>query len=154
MKRSCTDCVSSTINCIIVSVSVQTTTSGYENILKLFNFFYTATSAPKQSFPIADFSKANCGPNEVGGIPQSVCWDPFGKYIAVLFKDSPNVALFSTTIDRITVNISPAFFVSGNRNVNEHASFICFQPNHEKTAQVILTIGWSSGRIQYVPILC
>lgn len=86
----------------------------------------------------------------MGGMAKSICWDPTGKFIAVMFKHSPSVAIFSTTINRNMVHISPSVFVRGDRIENEFATFICFKQNNPN-GQVVLTIGWSSGRIQYYP---
>lgn len=110
-----------------------------------------ASMAPKQSFPIVDLSQSGYDKG-VGGLAQSVCWDPSGKYVAVMFKNAPSVAVFSTSINRNMVHISPSVNVIGDRMENESASFICFKNKYKSHSHTILTIGWSSGRVQYFPM--
>lgn len=111
----------------------------------------TASIAPKQSFPIADLSRVQVGRQEFGGQPKSICWDPTGKYVAVMFCVSSSIAIFNTTIDRNLLSISPSCYVKSNAS-DESPSFICFQPIYEKNSNIVLTIGWSSGRVQYFPL--
>ena len=110
-----------------------------------------AGSAPKLALPVADLTKTVVGQHEVGGQPQSVVWDPNGLYLAIIFKDSPCIAIFSTCIQKFNLNVSPSCFITGIGE--ESPSYICFQSKNRKNSDSVLTIGWSSGRIQYFPFI-
>ena len=110
-------------------------------------------SNPKQALPVADLSSMSIDGVEVGGQPQNICWSPNGKYVAIAFKDSSSIAVFATSINRHLLNISPSFFLNGH-TVDEYPSFICFQPTYRKSSDTVLTIGWSTGRVQYFPFIC
>lgn len=111
--------------------------------------FISDGSSPKQALPVADLSKITVDDRELGGQPQCVAWDPNGLYLAITFKDTPCIAIFSTCVQKFNLSISPACFLSGNGN--EYPSYVCFQSKHRKNNDTVLTIGWSSGRIQYFP---
>lgn len=109
-------------------------------------------AAPKQSFPIADFKAIQHGQRVIGGHPKSIAWDPTGRFVAVMFKSpTSSIAIFSTAINRDVLSISPNFNISGD-DPDESPSFICFREMYEKHDEVVLTIGWSTGRVQYFPI--
>ncbi|XP_013112380.2 aladin [Stomoxys calcitrans] len=124
-----------------------------EPILYRLQFFeeqlFKNGSSPKQALPIADLSKITVDNREVGGHPQCVAWDPNGHFLAITFKDTPCIAIFTTCIQKFNLSISPSCFLAGNGN--EYPSYICFQSKHRKNSDTVLTIGWSSGRIQYFP---
>lgn len=106
---------------------------------------------PKHALPVADLTAKNIDGTDVGGLPQSICWSPNGKYVAVLFKTTTSIAIFNTSINRHSLNISPQFFIHRSTD-DEHPSFICFQANYAKNSDTILTVAWSTGRVQYYPI--
>lgn len=108
-------------------------------------------AAPKQSFPIADFKSIRSGQREIGGLPKSITWDPTGRFIAVMFKSTPSIAVFSTSINRDVLSISPNFNISGD-DPDEFPSFICFKEIYGEHDDIVLTIGWSTGRVQYFPM--
>lgn len=108
-------------------------------------------AASKQSFPIADFKAIKCGQRIIGGLPKSIVWDPTGRFVAVMFKSSASIAIFSTSINRNVLSISPNFNISGD-DQDEYPSFICFKEIYEKHDEIVLTIGWSTGRVQYFPM--
>ena len=114
---------------------------------------FTTTSAPKSALPIADLSKITIDHNDVGGRPQSLAWCPQNQYLAITFKDTSAIAIFHTSVTKNGVNITPSCFLTGIGV--EYASYICFQENNMKSTidkpKNVLTIGWSSGRIQYFP---
>lgn len=112
---------------------------------------FTVAAAPKQSFPIADFKTIQSGQRVIGGLPKSIVWDPTGRFVAVMFKFSTSIAVFATSINRDVLNISPNFTVSGD-DQDEFPTFICFREIYEKYDDVVLTIGWSTGRVQYFPL--
>jgi aladin len=103
------------------------------------------------ALPIADLSKISIEHSEVGGIAQQLAWN--GKYLAVTFKDTNSIAIFQTSIRKHQLNILPMCLVSGNGT--EFPSYIVFQPSYKNhsAADSILTIAWSSGRIQFFPFV-
>uniref|UniRef100_A0A2H1WA80 SFRICE_032593 n=1 Tax=Spodoptera frugiperda TaxID=7108 RepID=A0A2H1WA80_SPOFR len=78
-----------------------------------------------------------------------MCWDPTGKYLAILFEESHLVTVFCTTKLMLQLKITPCCFVCG-MDV-EVPSTIAFQQNFTEGA--CLTIAWSSGRVQHFPII-
>ncbi|TMW40060.1 hypothetical protein DOY81_014859 [Sarcophaga bullata] len=117
-----------------------------EPILYRLQFFeehlFQTGSAPKLALPVADLTKTVVGQHEIGGQPQSVVWDPNGLYLAIIFKDSPCIAVFSTCIQKFNLNVSPSCFITGIGE--EYPSYICFQSKNRKNLDSVLTIGWSS----------
>lgn len=114
------------------------------------NVFLDSSTA-KQALPVADLSLINVGSAQVGGRPQSIAWDPVGRRLAVTFKDSGSVAIFLTSINRTKLSIAPDCLLVGMGA--EVPSFICFQEHYKKKPDTVLTIGWSSGRVQFFPFL-
>ncbi|XP_053688207.1 aladin isoform X1 [Sabethes cyaneus] len=116
---------------------------------------FTATLIPKSALPIADLSKLTTGQVEVGGRPQALAWCSKSEYLAITFKDTSAIAIFNTVINRSQLNITPSCFLTGLGI--ESPSCICFQQNlgrrAGRTVKTVLTIGWSSGRIQYFPFV-
>ncbi|XP_014203352.1 aladin [Copidosoma floridanum] len=114
----------------------------------------------KVAMPLIDLSKVTFASNEedvhitAGGRVISMDWDPLGKYLAVIFQDSPLVAIFKTKIgstSRIT-EVKPLCFAQGFLGEVPHC--IEFYHNYQKKSDTtILTIAWSSGFIQHFPIL-
>lgn len=112
---------------------------------------FPVSAAPKQSFPIADFSPIQSGERRIGGLPKSIVWDPTGRFVAVMFKASSSIAVFSTSINRNLLSISPNFNISGD-DVDEYPTYICFKELYGEHDDTVLTIAWSTGRVQYFPI--
>ncbi|XP_055389562.1 aladin [Condylostylus longicornis] len=112
---------------------------------------FATSNLPKQALPIADLTKVTVGYRELGGLPQSIAWDPHGRYLAVIFKDTSCIAIFMTSLTKFNLNISPSCFLTGIGS--EYPSFICFQSINRRNSDSVLTIGWSSGRIQYFPFV-
>lgn len=104
---------------------------------------------PQQALPVADLSKISIEHTEVGGDTQQLAWN--GRYLAITFKDTSAVAIFQTTIRTHQLSVVPFCLVSGHGI--EFPTFILFQPSHKskQSGQNVLTIGWSSGRIQFFP---
>lgn len=110
------------------------------------------SSMPKQALPVADLARITVGAAQVGGRPQSIAWDPAGRHLAVTFKDSGSVAIFLTAINRTKLSLAPDCFLVGMGA--EVPSFVCFQERYKKRQpDTVLTIGWSSGRVQFFPFL-
>lgn len=112
---------------------------------------FPVSAAPKQSFPIADFTPAQHGNRIIGGLPKSIVWDPSGRFVAVMFKSSASIAVFSTSINRNILSISPNFYINGD-DIDEYPTYICFKAIYNEHDDIVLTIAWSTGRVQYVPI--
>lgn len=104
---------------------------------------------PKQALPVADLSKITVGQTEVGGLAQNLAWDPKGLHLAVIFRHSSAVAVFLTSIKRNMLGCSPDFFLVGVGA--EVPAYIAFQETYRNKPESVLTIGWSSGRVQYFP---
>ncbi|KAJ8686499.1 hypothetical protein QAD02_022293 [Eretmocerus hayati] len=114
----------------------------------------------KVAVPLIDLSKVvfTCDEDDarivVGGRVVSMDWDSTGRYLAIIFQDSPFVALFKTkigSISRIT-EVKPLCFVKGFPG--EVPSCIQFYQNYQKKLDfAVLTIAWSSGFIQNFPIM-
>lgn len=88
----------------------------------------------------------------VGGLVQSMAWDPTGERLAVVLQDNKGnsqkcVALFRTKISPV-LEITPCGFVQGGKATVPH--HISFQPKYDHGA--VLTVVWSNGRISYVPL--
>lgn len=100
---------------------------------------------------MADLSPITTGSVRVGGRPQSIAWDPSGRHLAVTFQDTDAVAIFLTSINRTKLSIAPDCFLLGLGA--EMPSFICFQERYKNKPDSVLTIGWSSGRVQFFPFV-
>ncbi|XP_067622354.1 aladin-like [Eurosta solidaginis] len=83
---------------------------------------FASGASPKEALKIAELTKFNAGRREVGGEPQVLAWGADGGHLAVMFKDTP-----------------------------EYPSYVCFQSKTQRNTDTGLTIGWSSGRIEYFP---
>lgn len=70
-----------------------------------------------------------------------------------MFKDTSAIALFTTNILNHTLNITASCFLTGL--AMEYPICITFQPEYSSHKQfnAVLTIGWSSGRVQYFPFV-
>lgn len=92
---------------------------------------------------------------DIGGIPQSLAWDAKGQHLAVSFKDCSAIALFLTAVNKTSISIAPDCFLVGVGA--SFPSYICFQESfpeaHPDKPKSVLTIGWSSGVVQYFPFI-
>lgn len=114
---------------------------------------YANVTIPKQAIPVANLKKITIdGATVIGGHAQSIAWDSTGKHLAISFKDCSTIALFLTTINHhhMMTIVADCFFGGIGAEQPMH---ICFQPIYRQRKQLspVLTIGWSSGRIQYFP---
>ncbi|XP_060516995.1 aladin-like [Cylas formicarius] len=105
-------------------------------------------SSSKQAVPMFDISKCDLDGVVVGGLVQCMETDLKGKHLAVIFQDTNCVAIFNV-IKQVGLQVMASSLVMGL--AEEKPSAIAFQQNFE--AGACLTIGWSSGRIQYYPII-
>ena len=103
-----------------------------------------------RALPLADLTKVTIEHNESGVIAQQIAWN--GKYLAISFKEANQIAVFQTTIRQHQLLVLPMFFICGLSAV-EYPSFIAFQPFYKTNSSNVLTIGWSSGRVQFYPFV-
>jgi aladin len=118
----------------------------------IFNDSATKSQQPQRALPIADLTEVEIGSLESGGKAKQIAWD--GKYVAISFKRTNSVAIFQTTIRQHHLHILPMFFVCGLGT--EYPTFITFQPSYKNSptnVDNVLTIAWSSGRIQFYPFM-
>ncbi|CAK1550395.1 unnamed protein product [Leptosia nina] len=100
--------------------------------------------------PVLDVTKVELPSGDcVGGPILDMCWDPSGRYLAMLFEESHLIAVFCTTQMLMQLTVTPCCFISGVDS--EVPSTIAFQRNFTEGA--CLTTAWSSGRVQHFPIL-
>ncbi|KOX78535.1 Zinc finger protein GLIS3 [Melipona quadrifasciata] len=112
----------------------------------------------KMAVPLIDLTKVNFLDDNyvtVGGRITAMKWDPTGRYLAILFQDSPYIALVKTklgTLSRV-IDIKPGCLIKGFSG--EVPNCIDFNQKCQKELGnlVCLTIAWSSGRIQHFPIV-
>lgn len=120
---------------------------------------FNSAAVPKQALPVADLLDdcSNGSGGGSGGVngqtrrPQALAWDPSGKFLAVSYKDATMITMFRTSTNNTNLSLS----LSGEVNSlapDEFPSQICFQLNKLQDHEAVLTIGWSTGRIQYFPI--
>uniref|UniRef100_A0A1A9VIK2 EIF2A domain-containing protein n=1 Tax=Glossina austeni TaxID=7395 RepID=A0A1A9VIK2_GLOAU len=105
----------------------------------------------KEALPLIDLRKIVVGERELGGKAQALAWDPKGLFLAITFQDTDCIAIFSTTIQKYGLTVSPSSFLTGAGK--EYPSYICFQSENRINSNTVLTVGWSSGRIQFVPLM-
>ncbi|XP_004923972.2 aladin-like isoform X1 [Bombyx mandarina] len=107
-------------------------------------------SQTTKATPALDVTKVELSSGEpVGGPILDMCWDPTGRYMAMLFEESHLVAVFCTTYIMMQLKIDPCCFVTGVED--EIPCTMAFQQNFNDGA--CLTIAWSSGRVQHFPII-
>ncbi|XP_012281625.1 aladin [Orussus abietinus] len=115
-------------------------------------------SGIKIAVPLIDLSRVYFptvdGEISVGGRIVAMDWDPSGKYLAIIFRDSPVVVLYRTRAiigSRIT-DVSPGCIIKGFSD--EVPDCMQFYQNYDPDVNSIcLTIAWSSGRVQHFPIV-
>ncbi|KAG7312449.1 hypothetical protein JYU34_001952 [Plutella xylostella] len=100
--------------------------------------------------PVLDVSKVELPSGyPVGGPVQDMSWDPTGRYLALLFEESPLVAVFSTTMLMRQLKITPCCFINGVDD--ELPLTMAFQQDFADGA--CLTVAWTSGRVQHFPVI-
>lgn len=115
---------------------------------------FNSTAIPKQALPVADLTNLDDSGRDHSAQnrrPQTLAWDPSGRFLAVSYKDVNFITLFRTSASNTNLNLSPAGTIEG-QTPEEFPSQICFQLNKLRDHEAVLTIGWSTGRIQYHPI--
>ncbi|KAL0274599.1 UNVERIFIED_CONTAM: hypothetical protein PYX00_002694 [Menopon gallinae] len=100
--------------------------------------------------PVVDLTPIEVDDMEerIGGLVTSMCWDKRGHHLAVMFKESSVIAVFRTEIKSV-FKITPCCFINGL--LGEVPTSINFQKNFTEGA--VLTIAWSTGRLQHFPFI-
>ena len=101
------------------------------------------------AIPVMDLSKVCLEEGEVGGgLVQDIQWDPSGHRVAVVFRDSDLVALLRSKPG--TARLSPIGWIRGE----EGESPVCCQFQQDSPQYgALLSLVWSSGRLQHLPLL-
>ncbi|CAG9767600.1 unnamed protein product [Ceutorhynchus assimilis] len=105
-------------------------------------------SSSNQALPIFETPKVDSNGKMVGGLIQWMETDPNGKYLAVMFQETNAIAVFNI-LRQPCMQLIPGALINGL--AEEIPTAISFVQNFN--AGACLTIGWSSGRIQYYPII-
>ncbi|XP_050438537.1 aladin-like isoform X2 [Adelges cooleyi] len=111
------------------------------------DIFNEPSNYKKVAWPVIDLKNERINDKDIGGIPSDMCWDQNGKRLAVTFKDSSAVLVFTTIISASAVECTPLCIIQGR--LDEEPSAIAFQPVYNEGS--LLTIGWSNGNIEYIP---
>uniref|UniRef100_A0A182NPA3 Aladin seven-bladed propeller domain-containing protein n=1 Tax=Anopheles dirus TaxID=7168 RepID=A0A182NPA3_9DIPT len=125
---------------------------------KLFYMRFSSMKADttfELAFPVVDLDqKLTESGLPIGGKPQSIAWCPRDRFLAVTFKTTSAIAVFFTNLSGVQLNIDPYCLIFGVGV--EYPACLCYQESyqqeHDSDAQSVLTIGWSSGRIEYYPL--
>lgn len=115
---------------------------------------FNSAAVPKQALPVADLNNLDDSDTRDRTTPQirrpqALAWD--GKYLAVSYKDASDITIFRASANYTNLSLSPFGTVTGT-SPDEFPTQICFQLNKLRNHEAMLTIGWSSGRIQYYPV--
>lgn len=111
-------------------------------------------SGSEAAVPIMDLALVSLsGDSETlgGGLVQDIQWDPTGVRLAISFRSSNLVAVLSTETST-TVAISPVGWIRGQEG--EEPACLQFQAGGGVEFGCVLTVCWSSGRLQHVPLVC
>ena len=84
-----------------------------------------------------------------GGLVQNIAWEPAGLRLAVSFRSTSLIAIFSTRSGR-NLSLTPCGWIRGEKG--EFPSCFEFQSDFSDGGGV-LTVAWSSGRIHHFPLL-
>lgn len=149
------DCLSFQIACIMLSTIFMPNQFSMETELLLYLRFCfhvsTAKADDKEVLPIADLNACSLDSSNhkfIGGTAQQLVWDPHGKYVVITFKSTNSIAIFRTYIQKYDLQISGGYYLNG-QSPSEYPSFVSFQPLNKDNDRSVLTIGWSTGRIQF-----
>ncbi|XP_003707492.2 aladin [Megachile rotundata] len=124
----------------------------------IFDVKKTSFDEVQMAVPLIDLAKVNFSSDDdyvsVGGRIVAMEWDPTGKYLAILFQDSPWIALVKTKLGNLSrvIELKPGCLIKGfPGEVPNCMNF--YQKCNDKSSVICLTIAWSSGRIQHFPIV-
>ncbi|KAJ2945439.1 hypothetical protein O0L34_g251 [Tuta absoluta] len=123
---------------------------GEPMVYSLTNTGLMSGSQTTKAQPVLDVTRIELQSGDiVGGPILDMCWDPTGRHLALLFEESPVIAVFCTTQIMMQLKITPCCLISGIED--EMPSTMAWQQNFSEGA--CLTIAWSSGRVQHFPIV-
>jgi len=110
------------------------------------------TQGGEAAVPLLDVSKV-CLPDDrlCGGIVQALAWDPTGHRLAVAFRDTSLVCLLGSGRATTPAPLTPLGWVGGESE-EERPSCLQFQTSTFHPG-ALLTIAWSSGRVQHLPLV-
>ncbi|CAH2011328.1 unnamed protein product [Acanthoscelides obtectus] len=111
-------------------------------------FVSNGESLEKQACPLFDMSRVDVEGIPLGGPIRQIEADPKGRHVAVLFQDTDCIAVFGV-VKRPQLALIPSSLIMGL--AEEKPSTISFIQDFDSGS--CLTIGWSSGRLQYYPII-
>jgi len=109
-------------------------------------------SSGDSAVPVVDLSEVIADEDDDlmgGGLVQDIVWDPAGYRLAVSYRKTSLISIFSTQTGRL-LSITPSGWIRGSKD--EFPSCLQFQADYNNGGSV-LTIGWSTGRIQYCPLV-
>lgn len=117
---------------------------------------FNNAAVPKQALPVADLNNLDDSDTRDRTAPQirrpqALAWDQTGKYLAVSYKDASDITIFRSSANYTNLSLSPSGTVTGI-SPDEFPTQMCFQLNKLRNHEAMLTIGWSSGRMQYFPV--
>ncbi|XP_011144902.2 aladin [Harpegnathos saltator] len=123
----------------------------------IFDDKKTNNNDVKIAMRLIDLTKVNFSSDDnddyvtVGGRIISMEWNLTGRYLAIIFQDSPVITLFKTTVSKISrvVEVQPSCLIKGFPGEVPN----CMNFYQRDTSYICLTIAWSSGRIQHFPIV-
>ena len=101
------------------------------------------------ALPVMEVGKVCLEGGEVGGGQvQDIQWDPSGHRLALIFRDSPLLALLRTKPGQ--ARLGPIGWVRGQAGETP----VCCQFQQDSPDYgALLTVAWSSGRLQHLPLL-
>ncbi|XP_046606269.1 aladin-like [Neodiprion virginianus] len=145
--------VSTEVPEIVFSLPLQ------ENIFDLKNS--GVNNDVKAATAIIDLKKTILYSNQheqqcLGGRVIAMEWDPTGKYLAIIFRDSPIVVVFAMKLQAgsIAADAAEGCLIKGFPG--EVPNCMNFQQDFDSNSDfggACLTIAWSSGRVQHFPLV-
>lgn len=105
-------------------------------------------NSPNQAERLYDLAKVEIDGVLIGGDVRDMQWDPRGNHLALLFNTTNCVALFVVSLQP-RLHLLPCCLLTGLPH--EVPCSIAFQQNFIEGA--CLTVAWSSGRVQYFPVV-
>ncbi|XP_017763140.1 PREDICTED: aladin-like [Eufriesea mexicana] len=125
----------------------------------IFNIKKPSLDDAKMAIPLIDLARVNFASDgdyvTVGGRVIAMEWDPTGRYLAILFQDSPCIALIKTKLGNLSlvIEVKPSCLIKGFPGEVPNCMNFYQKCKAGQNNIVCLTIAWSSGRIQHFPIV-
>lgn len=103
------------------------------------------------AIPVMDLTTVTLANGDVaGGLVNDMQWEPTGQRLAVSFKDTDYILILRSRPGSLPGRLSPVGWVKGRSG--EHPSSFQFQASPVSVG-AILTVAWSSGRLQHIPLV-